>query len=410
MRPGEDGGGMEHRGTDSGIRSLPSRWRRAPRRWGHPLHSLCSYFAMFPPQLPSVFIRWLTEPGDHVYDPFSGRGTVPLEAILLGRTGWGTDANPLAVALTAAKTHIPSERRVMNRLRELEAAAPVSGRPRVPPEIDMLFSAFTLRQLVFLRANLDPADSVDRFIAATILGILHANSRSDGTPRGLSISMPNTFSMSPEYVRRYKRTNRLVAPKVNVFSAIRTRLAQLDLPEVTVAGGHAWKRDATRRVPPKLEGKVKLLFTSPPYLQVIKYGKYNWVRLWFLGHLPHEVDSRLAATSSLDRYLDFMKKTMASQAPALTDDGRAVLVIGDVSRGESTVNLAEEVWKQALRPTGWHLDALVTDHLPIQHKVSRIWKDRNGKATKTDRILILRRGGSDSLPAIPRMSWEEPAW
>lgn len=25
---------------------LPGEWRSAPRRWGHPLHSLCSYFAM----------------------------------------------------------------------------------------------------------------------------------------------------------------------------------------------------------------------------------------------------------------------------------------------------------------------------------------------------------------------------
>ena len=39
---------------------LAQRWRRASRRWGHPLHSLCSYFAMFPPQVPHVFIRWLT--------------------------------------------------------------------------------------------------------------------------------------------------------------------------------------------------------------------------------------------------------------------------------------------------------------------------------------------------------------
>src|SRR6266545_5048070 len=87
---------------------LPRRWHRAPRRWGHPLHSLCSYFAMFPPQIANVFVRWLTAPGDSVYDPFSGRGTVPLEAVLLGRRGLGSDANPLAVALTQAKAQIPS--------------------------------------------------------------------------------------------------------------------------------------------------------------------------------------------------------------------------------------------------------------------------------------------------------------
>ena len=29
---------------------------------------------VLPNQVPHVFIRWLTEPGDVVYDPFAGRG------------------------------------------------------------------------------------------------------------------------------------------------------------------------------------------------------------------------------------------------------------------------------------------------------------------------------------------------
>src|SRR5687767_2024220 len=102
------------------LERMPNRWRRAPRRWGHPLHSICSYFAMFPPQLPNVFIRWLTEPGDAVYDPFSGRGTVPLEAVLEGRRGYASDANPLAAALSAAKVRIPARSRVRARITQLE--------------------------------------------------------------------------------------------------------------------------------------------------------------------------------------------------------------------------------------------------------------------------------------------------
>ncbi|MBX3328698.1 MAG: hypothetical protein KF682_22720 [Nitrospira sp.] len=64
------------------LTQLPPMWRRAPRRWGHELHSLCSYMAMFPPMLPRVFIEWLSKPGDVVYDPFSGRGTTLLESLL----------------------------------------------------------------------------------------------------------------------------------------------------------------------------------------------------------------------------------------------------------------------------------------------------------------------------------------
>lgn len=80
----------------STMTALP--WHSAPRRWGHELHSLCSYMAMFPPSIPHFFIRWLTEPGDVVYDPFSGRGTTVLEACLLGRRGLGSDANQIGRA------------------------------------------------------------------------------------------------------------------------------------------------------------------------------------------------------------------------------------------------------------------------------------------------------------------------
>ena len=75
------------RTTSPSLDGLPQRWRRDSRRSGHPLHSLCSYFAMFPPQVPHVFIHWLTEPGDVVYDPFAGRGTAPLEACRMARVG-----------------------------------------------------------------------------------------------------------------------------------------------------------------------------------------------------------------------------------------------------------------------------------------------------------------------------------
>src|SRR5438128_1798152 len=103
----------------------PSSWKCAPRRWGHALHSLCSYMAMFPPSIPHVFIRWLTAPGDIVYDPFSGRGTTVLEACLQRRVGYGSDANPLAWVLSAAKADPPTRRSLTRRLRQLRARSAV---------------------------------------------------------------------------------------------------------------------------------------------------------------------------------------------------------------------------------------------------------------------------------------------
>lgn len=370
---------------------MAERWRQAPRRWGHPLHSLCSYFAMFPPHVPRVFIEWLTEVGDIVYDPFSGRGTAPLEACRLGRIGMGSDANPLAYVLTGAKVDPPTLSAVKARLGNLKKHQPRRALGSAPDHVAMLYTPKVLRQLCWLRAELDIENRTDRFVMATILGLMHANFRPGSPARGLSISMPNTFSMSPDYVRRYIWEHDLKAPDVDVFEMAAAKAERLNLPGVGAARGRAWLGDA--RVPGPLGAPARLVFTSPPYLNVIKYGKYNWIRLWMLGHEPNAVDRKLVATASLAKYLLFMTEFLAGAEKTVAQDGYLCLMVGDVTaKGDkaTTLNLARSVWVNAAKPAGWRCLAMINDYLPEQHKVSRIWGHaKRGNATKVDRILVL---------------------
>jgi hypothetical protein len=374
---------------------------------------------MFPPQLPNVFIRWLTEPGDVVYDPFAGRGTVALEAVLTGRRACASDANPLAVALSAAKVRIPTRSTLRCRITRLEHAYRPTDVSNVPYRIRMLYADATLSQLAFLRHELVRERPGDAFLIATLLGLLHGNHSQLGATRGLSISMPNTFAMSPGYIQQYIVKHNLKAPEVDVFAMLRRRIDQLDLPPSRVSGGDVWAQDATAESPAWLRReKVKLVFTSPPYLQVIKYGKYNWVRLWFLGEEPKSVDARLSDTASLDRYRKFMRSTLQNLETIMRPDGYVCLVIGDVRRRGARhreakpIDLAGDVWERVAKPAGWHLHGVVVDHMPTSRKVSRIWKDNPGRATKTDRILILSRSGeARELPALGRITWKHrPAW
>jgi DNA methylase len=407
-------------GKDRTGSSIPSRqalellsgeWHDAPRRWGHPLHSLCSYLAMFPPQMASFFIRWLTEPGDAVYDPFSGRGTVALEAVLQGRQGLGADANPLAHALTKAKVRIPAASAVSRRLADLEAefiSSVSQSLDSIPHDIRMLYSTVTLRQLQFLRQRLTGRGYVDPFITALILGMLHANHSGEGATRGFSISMPNTFAMAPGYVRKYIDDHGLEAPDVDVFGMLRARAAQYELPDEPLVGGRSWLGDAAKPSPIEVKvAKPKLVFTSPPYLQVIKYGKYNWVRLWFLGQDARQVDRRLMASSSPSRYLAFMKKVLEGIKSSLDTEGYVCLVIGDVRRGKEQLNLAEQVWEKVARPAGWQHHGTIADALPVGGKVTRIWKENQGRATKTDRLLLLSPWPGVSLPPLPAIDWDQ---
>ena len=395
---------------------LSNRWRRAPRRWGHPLHSLCSYFAMFPPQVTHVFIKWLTEPGDIVYDPFSGRGTAPLEACRMGRIGLGSDANPLAHLLTAAKVDAPSPDQARSRLKRLRARCTPMDLSSTPDDIRMLYSNSVLGQLTWLREKLDLSRRDDRFIMALLLGVMHANYEPGHPARGLSISMPNTFSMSPGYVRRYIDEKVLMPPEIDVFDLLENKLNRMQLPNTSSTRGTAWLQDAREPAQSTFNNNpAKLVFTSPPYLNVIKYGKYNWVRLWMLKKDPKSVDQSLVATGSLPKYLEFMKSVISALTPSVREDGYLCLMIGDVRERETgkVTNLAECVWEEAARCLGWKLRGIVADRLPTQHKVSRIWKNGRGHATKTDRVLILSRnaGSSAPLPPLGPIRWADAtAW
>jgi hypothetical protein len=361
---------------------------------------------MFPPSIPHFFIRWLTERDDVVYDPFSGRGTTALEACLLSRVGLGSDANPMAWTLTSAKCAPPTRDRLLRRIRELNAQINWRLSPRVPDKVTVLFHRTTLSQLVWLQKNLSFRRKEDRFIYAILLGILHANARADGTPRGLTVSMPNTFAMAPNYVKKYVSQHCLIAPEVDVLRAVVTRIARLEMPSEEFRAGQCWVQDARKSVDwPKDIPRAKLIFASPPYLQVMKYGKLNWIRLWLLGHEPTDVDDDLFTSSSLPKYLDFMSTVLKQLSRRVRSDGYICLVIGDVRKGDSTINLAKAVAQYSVTTTQLRPLALLNDHLPVQHKVSRIWGKTRGRATKTDRILILGAPKAKDLPPFPTIDW-----
>lgn len=368
---------------------------------------MCSYMAMFPPAIPRVFIDWLTKQGDVVYDPFSGRGTTILEACNSGRYGLGSDANPLAWVLSSTKASPPSAAAVRARLAELRAGIDACDPEHAPQEIRAVFHPTVLGQLLWLRRELSLRSSVDRYLYSVLMGILHLNARCDGTPRGLSISMPNTFAMAPRYVMRYKAAHRLEAPSVNVLDAVANRIGVLGSISSRRTRGHAWLQDATAEIVlPKRYARPSLIFTSPPYLGVMKYAKMNWLRMWLLGKTPSAVDERLFSSGSLPKYLEFMASVIRRLDSILASNGRICLVIGDVKVRDQVINLAQAVADSCVSPEGLRVDAIVNDPLPVRHKVSRIWGERRGQATAVDRILILSRAGTPRLPRVPSINWD----
>ena len=366
--------------------------------------------AMFPPAVPHVFIQWLTKPGDVVYDPFCGRGTTCLEACLSGRVGYGSDANPLAWLLTSAKVDPPTRESIAARIADLRLRMEPVSTALEPAEIRMIFDPNTLAQLVWLKGELRLTHKVDRFLLASLAGILHGNANRDGTTRGLSLPMPNTFAMSPGYVGRYVAEHKLIAPQLDVLSRLRARVESILEVPALFRRGAAWIQDARSGTSRLLrEAPAKLVFTSPPYLELMKYGKYNWIRLWLLGQSPKSVDSGLFRSASLEGYLEFMSLVLRQCRAAIRDDGYVCLVIGDVRRGDRELDLTAAVADASVPASGLKVVGTVFDRLPPGRKVSRIWGETRGRATKIERILVLRgpRARSPQRLTATSLGWRQ---
>ena len=406
--------------------SIEPEWKLQPRLWGHAYHPMCSYLASFPAALAHAFIARYSRPGDVVLDPFSGRGTVPLQASAEGRIGVGNDLNPFAYALTAAKLEPATPAETRTRLTALRLgyrssatewralaasiqADPAGGGPEaVPAEVALAFHPETFAQVLFLRASLRQGDRTDRFLAASATGILHGKS-----PAYLSTLMPNTFSMAPRYVREYAARTAFSSPQRDVFELLEAKVRRLARDGAPRGGGLALlgdARDAGVRAGRALRAaglpdRARLVVSSPPYLRVVKYGYYNWLRTWFLGLDGAAIDATLDDAHHRAPYLAFVREVLRGLRPALAEDAVVVLVVGDVAtdRGraiEGGIGLAERVWEAAAQPEGYRLAGITIDEIHAHRKMTKLWGDEAGRATQRDRILVLGAGESGRRRAL----------
>ena len=220
--------------------------------------------------------------------------------------------------------------------------------------------------------------------------------------------MPNTFSMSPGYIRRFVREKHIRLLPLDVFTNARRRLQRLYRQGPPVMRGEAYQLDI-RHLHTRLKpGSVNLVVSSPPYLKVVKYGLYNWIRLWFLGIAAAEVDRTLDDGHALPAYLKFMQEALGQIETLLVPGGVCVLVIGDVAqRGAETLNLARAVWDHVAGNCALQLIDIVADPIPDNVKVTKIWNATRGRATGTDRILVLGKG-SPITTNRPTVDWSQP--
>lgn len=365
------------------------------QRAAHSLHEV-SYRACFKPQLPRFFISRLTSSRDRVYDPFSGRGTTPLEAALNGRVPVACDANPLSRILLEPRLAPPHLDEIAKRLHALEWN--FSG--EVPEGLLVFYHPDTLRELCALRDYLatrehtGTLDDIDRWIRMVAVNRLTGHS-----PGFFSVyTLPPNQAVSIEAQKKINEQRNQTPPRRHVGKLIvaKSRSLLSDVDEHTRSTLKRVRRDAqlitsesasTRQI---AEDSVALVVTSPPFLDVVDYAGDNWLRCWFCDIDPAAVP--ITITRQLADWKNAVHRVFVELIRVISPAGYVAFEVGEVRGGK--VRLEETVIPAAVE-AGFQPCALIINSQEFT-KTAACWGvSNNSKGTNTNRIVVLRR------PEIP---------
>ena len=295
----------------------------------HRFHAICPYFAMFPETFVEKHLVY-SRPGDLIYDPFCGRGTTAFQSLLSGRRAICSDISPVAACISRAKVQAPPHAEVRARLEQLEDAfEKVDDPAHDDPFYKACYSDDTLYQLTYLRNRLAwKRDPRDCFITTLVLGSLHGESHRSG--RYFSNRMPRTIATKPRYSINWWKKNGYVPPKRNVFRLLRSEMSyRYDTGRPAAAGQaeQADARDAAMSFGAHI-GSVRLVITSPPYLDTTHFLEDQWLRNWFMGGQmrPIKICRGDDRHTSAEKYWRFLEESWRGIRSLLAQNDMTIVV------------------------------------------------------------------------------------
>lgn len=356
----------------------------ARQRQGNRIHEI-SYRACFKPQLPEFFISRLTQPGDCVYDPFMGRGTTPIQSALMQRRPAGNDINPLSVLLTRPRLAPPELRDIEDRLQDI----PLTYSGALNEDFLVFFhretleGLYALRRWFFDREAQKQLDSVDDWIRMVAINRLTGHSSGFFSV----YSLPPNQAVSLERQRKINKKRQQVPPKRDIKEIIVKKSKSLlsqPWPRLEHAPllGVAPAEDA-QHIP---DQSVRLIVTSPPFLDVVQYSDDNWLRCWFAGMDSRNIPVSMHKTT--EDWTKFVRACFRDFARVLVEDGVTAFEVGEVRGGKI---LLEHHVAEAVRGLPFEILGVLVNEQKFT-KTANCWGvTNNAQGTNSNRIVILRK-------------------
>jgi hypothetical protein len=374
------------------VPAIVNEFWTAGQREGHSLHEV-SYRACFKPSLPAFFLERLSNAGDLVFDPFMGRGTTPLEALLRGRVPAGNDINPLSAMLIRPRLAPPPMPAVIARLDQLD----LRHDGAIDEELLAFYHPDTLRELHALRRHFLDAVAQAGALSAVDdwLRMVAVNRLTGHSPGFFSVyTLPPNQATSVASQRKINAKRQQTPPRRDVGKILakkskslladldplwgRERQALVDRAVLTTGPASA--------VPQLPDGSVQLVVTSPPFLDVVQYATDNWLRCWFCGIDPKAVPITMAKT--VEAWQAAMAPVFAELFRVVKSGGYVAFEVGEVKGG--SIRLEEAVLPIAA--AAGFAPVVVMLHTQKFTKTANCWGiDNNAVGTNTNRIVVLER-------------------
>jgi len=297
-------------------------------------HGFHSYAGRMHPSIARGAVAAFSAKGDGVVDPFCGSGTVPVEAMGLGRRAFGVDASPLGVAIARVRTTLLGE---AGRERLVTAAAAVAeqsgerARKRRRPDVPywatkevarfhphVLYELLGLRELVMALPDDDIGRALRLCLSSLLVKFMKAGPTAprDGAEKRIARGIPSRML-----------ADRAAELAQGLAALERRTPAGTAAPEIT---------EGDARALPMAAGSAALVLSSPPYAGTYDYATIHDARFLWLG-LSEKKFRRVQLGARTEHVGDVsgnawrseQARFMAEVARVLRPGGHALLVVGD---------------------------------------------------------------------------------
>jgi DNA modification methylase len=360
---------------------LPNNWRTSDDvgnvRRGLPFKY--SYVGSFSQSIAEYFIRTYSFEGDILFDPFSGRGTVAMQALYHKRNMICNDMSPYSNTLCHSILWTPDIEDVIAYINVLQdiinddlnndnISTDYVGKGQLN-DIAKLYHPKTFVPLIKLRNLINSNEyllgetkykhEIAMFVRACMTQLMLGQSL---TFTGLKIRGSDNTDIKG--ILKYHEKLKETPKEVDIFQNLKDYIEKMNLNSIgfrNIANKQTRKLIAGDARHLKLPDKcIDGVITSPPYFHVLNYGQANWARLWALDNIgdplvkadeireiPEDNDAKnkgseiygklydkstnstMSTMDNVVKYSTFTGHYLKELYRVLKDDAFAIIVVGD---------------------------------------------------------------------------------